>query len=342
MANQQTGLKNGVNMNLTYQQEQGLEPMPDWYKPMAAAPAAKSRHPPGTVYKHADGYYADPIPTGTNDYGNSGPLGGFAALANATAAERNASMAREAAREAKTTAGWDQQIESSRLMGQQGYDRLSQDYGLLTADAEATRARNLERVNQYGNSMREDLRIKNIQNLAASRQSAIQRGLGNTTIYNSLERGANFDNTRQVMSLEDQLLQNRITTDSNLSKTYQDTLQSRATGLANQWQQNIGNANQLASSKLGYIGSILEDKDYDRVSNIYAQGLAQTNANQQAAIQLANANQQAAYDRQLEAQKTPAKFRYVNGQVQKSLDNGHSWQLDTDQQQSGGRRSAWL
>ena len=45
---------------------------------------------------------------------------------------------------------------------------------------------------------------------------------------------------RQKMALEDQLLQNRISTDSALSKTYQDTLQSRAQGLASQWNQNTG------------------------------------------------------------------------------------------------------
>jgi hypothetical protein len=33
--------------------------------------------------------------------------------------------------------------------------------------------------------------------------------------------------------------------------------------------------------------------------------------------------------------KIPAKFRFVNNQVQKSLDNGRSWRLDTDQRQGG-------
>ncbi len=170
--------------------------------------------PAGTIVKHKDGYYADPIMSPT---GASSPL----------------------------------------QMGQQGYERLNADYAPITADALATRDRNMARIDQYGNSLRSDLDIKNQQALAAARQSAISRGLGNTTIQDSMVRGQNFDYGRQKMALEDQLLQNRISTDSALSKTYQDTLQSRAQGLASQWNQNTG---------------------------IYQQGLEMQNANEQAAL----------------------------------------------------------
>ena len=170
--------------------------------------------PYGAIVKHKDGYYADPIQSGTG-----------------------------------ATNPWQ--------MGQQGYDRLNADYAPITADALATRDRNMARIDQYGNSMRSDLAIKNQQALAAARQSSIQRGLGNTTIQDSLVRGQNFDNNRQTMALEDQLLQNRISTDSNLSQNYQDRLQARAKDLAGSWNQN---------------------------ANLYQQGLAMANANEQAAL----------------------------------------------------------
>ena len=163
-----------------------------------------------------------------------------------------------------------------------GGSSLRSDYAPITADALATRDRNMARIDQYGASQRSDLAIQNTQALAAARQSAISRGLGNTTIQDSLVRGQNFDNTRQVMNLEDQLLKNRISTDSDLSNNYQDRLQSQAQGLASQWSTTQG---------------------------IYAQGLQMANANQQAAYgreqqyaQMANANQQAMYDRELQLQ----------------------------------------
>ena len=197
----------------------------------------------------------------------------------------------------------------------------------MLADAAATRDRNLERVDEYGNSMRSDLDIKNQQALAAASQSAIRRGLGNTTIQDSLVRGQNFDNTRQLLSLEDQLLQNRIATDSSLSGAYQNVMTNRAKDLAAQWNSNTQNDNQLASNKLSYVGGIQEDRGYIDIANVLSQG-----------IQMENANRQAAYDRQLQIAMMPkpkAMFRFVNNQVQKSVDNGHSWRLDTDQKQGG-------
>lgn len=275
----------------------------------------------GAIVKHKDGYYADGGGIGSN----------YAALAAMADKERVANMQRAAERQNAVIGGYDQQMLNSRALGQQGYDKLSESYDPIAADAAATRDRNMQRIDAYGNSMRSDLAIKNQQALAAASQSAIKRGLGNMTIQDSLVRGQNFDNTRQVLSLEDQLLQNRISTDTSLSANYQNVLTSRAKDLASQWNTNISNENQLANARLGYIGNIQDDKGYADIANIYSQGL-----------QLQNQNQQAEYDRKLDAMKIPAKFRYVNGQVQKSVDNGHSWQLDTDQKQGGGAWSGWL
>ena len=208
--------------------------------------------------------------------GTAGTVSGTAmALGAAAEQERRAAAQRNADRAAIIEAGYQQQIGNSRELADQGYQRLNTDYAGVTADAQATRDRNLARVDQYGNSLRSDLDIKNRQALAAASQSAIQRGLGNTTIQDSLVRGQNYDNTRQMMSLEDQLLQNRISTDSNLSKNYQDTLQARAQGLANQWNQNTANENDLTGKRLQFLENIQDEgPSFTDVGNYYLQAAA--------------------------------------------------------------------
>lgn len=213
----------------------------------------------------------------------------YLALAQAAEAERKAMMQREADRQNAVISGYQQQMQNSQQLSNQAYQQLAADYAKVTADAAATRERNMGRVDSYGNSMRQDLEIQNAQRLAQARQSAIQRGLGNTTIQDSLVRGQNFDNTRQQLTLEDQLLQNRIATDSQLSGVYQGALQNRAQGLNTQLNQNIANQNQLASNRLGYIGSIQDNMDgFNTVANLYT-GL----------YQMQNANEQARLDREL-------------------------------------------
>lgn len=213
----------------------------------------------------------------------------YAALAKSAEAERLAQQQREFARQAEVTSGYNQQIDRSRSLGDQGYAQLQGNYDAVLADAAATRERNLARVDQYGNSMRQDLDVQNQQRLAAARQSAIQRGMGNTTIQDSLVRGQNFDNTRQQLTLEDQLLQNRITTDSNLSAAYQGIGQNRAQGLAGQWNQNIANDNQMVNQKLGYLGGIQEDMSaFNSVADIYQSMWQMQNANSQAQLDRAH------------------------------------------------------
>lgn len=227
--------------------------------------------------------YAAPVPTSAIQ-----PVQnmGYNQLAVAADKERQAMAAREAARQSQVMAGYQQQLENSRRLGEQGYSRLQSDYAPLVADAAATRARNMGRIDQYGQSMRADLDAKARQAMAAAQQSAIQRGLGNTTIRDSLMRGQAFDNARQQMSLEDQLLQNRIATDSQLSGVYQGALQNRAQGLNQQWNQNIGVENQIQGNRLGYLGSIQENMDgFNTVANLYTQKLQMENQNQQAQLE---------------------------------------------------------
>lgn len=194
----------------------------------------------------------------------------YMTLANAAQAERQNLAQRAADRQNAVLSGYGQQIMNNRALGDQAYNTLAANYDQLVSDASATRDRNMARVDQYGQSLRQDLALKNKAALAAASQSAIGRGLGNTTIQDSLVRGQNFDNTRQLMSLEDSLLQNRIATDSNLSATYQAALGNRAGALNQQANQNIGNENQLTSQRLGYLGSIQDDPSgFDRVSGLY-------------------------------------------------------------------------
>lgn len=234
----------------------------------------------------------------------------YTALAQAADRERLGIQQRDAQRQNAVIGGYDAQMLNSRNAGNDAYGVLQGNYDAIAADAAATRARNMARVDQYGGSMRQDLAIKNQQALAAANQSAIKRGLGNTTIADSLARGVNFDNTRQQMALEDQLLQNRIATDSNLSGAYQGVLANRAGALNQQANQNISNDNGLAQNRLGYIGGIQENMDgFNTVANLYSQQL-----------QMENANQQADLDRQLRIKQmssTPAYTMTVGGSLMK-------------------------
>lgn len=263
-----------------------------WAAGYGLRPAAPAYQPAMPAYNTVS--YGVPTPTATS--ASSVPAipvqsnANYAALASQAEAERQAQAQRAVQRQQATLSGYDQQMATSRRMGDQGYAQLASNYDKIAADAAATRERNMGRIDQYGNSMRQDLAIKNQQALAAASQSAIKRGLGNTTIQDSLVRGQNFDNTRQQLSLEEQLLQNRISTDSQLSGAYQGVLQNRAQGLNQQWNQNIQNNNQLGSQKLGYLGGIQEDMSgFNTVANLYTQ-----------LWQMENANKQAQLDRQLQ------------------------------------------
>ncbi len=232
------------------------------------------------------------------------PQGGynFNSLAQAADQERLAQQQRATDRQNNVVSGYDQQIQNSRAMGDQGYQRLAADYDLLTNDARDTRSRNMERIDKFGNSMRSDLNVKAQQSMASASQNAIKRGLGNTTVSNSLQRGAQFDNTRQQLALEDQLLQNRISTDMNLSAAYQGSLNTRATGLNQQFNQNMNNENSLTSQRLGYIGGIQESMDgVGMVSNLYGQGLGMENDNQQRGMDRELTTSQSALDRSFRA-----------------------------------------
>lgn len=89
----------------------------------------------------------------------------------------------------------------------------------------------------YGDSMRQQLSDDYTARLAASNQSAIRRGLGNTTIRDSLNRGVTSAYDLARMQLGDQLTQRNI-------------------GLL---QEGIGRENQGAGQRLGFLTGIQND-----------------------------------------------------------------------------------
>lgn len=113
----------------------------------------------------------------------------YQTLANAAAAERQQLMQRAAERQNAVLGGYGQMIQNNRLLGDQALAAMGSDYDRVAQDASATRDRNMARVDQYGNSMRQDLDLQRRQQLAAAQYGAIKRGLGNTTITDSLARG---------------------------------------------------------------------------------------------------------------------------------------------------------
>jgi hypothetical protein len=264
----------------------------------------------------------------------------YDSLAMMADAERQASLKRAADRQNAVIGGYDQQIANSRLLGDQGYSTLAGNYDAIASDAAATRDRNMARVDQYGNSMRQDLNVKNRQALAASQQSAVKRGLGNTTITDSLTRGTNFDNTRQQLALEDQLLQNRIATDSSLSAAYQGTLQNRAQGLAAQWNQNMNNENQLTSQRLGYLGGIQDDMSgLENISNLYSQKFQMENANQQAGLERTSRSAESEIDRAWQAQQAELE-RLSRGQESETDRAWRAEQARIDREMQGKETAA--
>lgn len=238
--------------------------------PITPTPITPAPITPGNNYPQPS--YVTPVPGsafGTNF------TGGIPEIGAAADRERQESARRNAERSNSIISGYDQQIGNSQRMSDADYQQSQNDYAGITADANATRARNMGRIDQYGQAARSDLNIKNKQALAAASQSAISRGLGNTTIRDSLQRGQNFDNSRQMMNLEDQLLQNRISTDSNLSNSYQNTLQTRAQFLQNQRAQKMANERDLRGRQLQFIEGINDEgPSFNDVSNYYMQAAA--------------------------------------------------------------------
>lgn len=105
-------------------------------------------------------------------------------------------------------------------------------------------------IDAYGASQRLALEQQRQAQAANARQSAMSRGLGNTTIQDAMTRGVNADYARNQLGLNDQLLQNRL----------------------NQNQTNIGLENQLTGERLQFLGAIQNPyPTLADISNLYLQ-----------------------------------------------------------------------
>lgn len=102
--------------------------------------------------------------------------------------ERQATIARNMARQRQIETGYGDQIKNNRRFS----DTFDQMYS------------------GYGDAQRQELDSARQQQLARTYQSARFRGLENTTIRDSLGRGVESDYQRQRVGLEDKLTQNRI------------------------------------------------------------------------------------------------------------------------------------
>ena len=156
--------------------------------------------------------------------------------ANVLAQNAQAAQGEQAARGQAILSGYGQRIANNR-----GF--ADQQMGMIDA---------------YGNSQRLALDQQRQAQMARSRQSAMSRGLGNTTIQDSLNRGVDADYARNQLGLTDQLLQNRL----------------------NQNQTNIGTENQLTGDRLQFLGAIQNPyPSLADISNLYLQsGILQETA----------------------------------------------------------------
>lgn len=200
------------------------------------------------------------------DFGN--PVAGTAKqLGDLAAQERQATAQRNIALRDSMLGGFDQRIANSRTLA----DQNNSLYGDISRIALETRDRNMGRIDQYGDSLRQELEQNRQRQLAAGTRSAISRGLANSTIRDALDRGTEYDYGRQRINLEDSLLKDRIGTDTALSQNYQNTLQGRV----GQNNQNIGVENQLTGERLSFLNSITDQgPSFADVGNYYLQAAA--------------------------------------------------------------------
>lgn len=196
-------------------------------------------------------------PSTTGVYGSQAALPGYAMPAFnyspitvdpkvfKTKAEQQAEITRQAAIQERQAAQQRNQVLGQAVL--QGYDQQI--------------ANNRAFADTYGDAQRAQLARDRDQQLAASDQSAVQRGLGNTTVRDNLKRGV-YSNYNQ----------SRTNLESDLAA------------------QNLGRENALAQARLGYLQSIQDTPmSFGDVASYSAQPgqIAAANAQMSAAQQAA-------------------------------------------------------
>ena len=195
--------------------------------------------------------------------------------------ERQAGIQRNQERRDAVLAGYDQRVANNRLASD----------------------RNVQDVSQFGDSYRQDLASQYQQNLAKTRQSAMKRGIGNTTVQDTLNRGVTSDYDQGRLRLEDSLLQNRLGVSA----------------------QNNAYENALTGDRLQFLTNI-EDQypSVSDVSNLYLQAATEN----QSAAQTKKAQEaakQAARDAKRDAMTAEMDLAAKNSQPYVPATNWEQW-----------------
>lgn len=165
----------------------------------------------------------------------------------ATPANLTSISAKQAALQSNIMA---QNAQAQQAENAQRGQAILSGYGQRIANNRGFADQQMGMIDSYGNSQRLALDQQRQAQMANARQSAMSRGLGNTTIQDSLNRGVNADYARNQLGLTDQLLQNRL----------------------NQNQTNIGTENQLTGDRLQFLGAIQNPyPTLADISNLYLQ-----------------------------------------------------------------------
>jgi len=192
------------------------------------------------------------------------------AMSTLYAQERQAGINRNAAREQTILQGYEQRIGNNRSL----YDTTSaaEDASMNAVSDAAldTRTRGLNRIDQLmGENGYEALKLERdrVAANAKAKQSAIKRGLANTTITNSLERGVDADYQLNRLALRDRQLQNALQTDSALSAQYQNALAATAGAQRSRNSEFINREGTLTGDRLGFLSSIQDE--YPTLTDVY-------------------------------------------------------------------------
>jgi hypothetical protein len=170
------------------------------------------------------------------------------------------------------------QDTAQQMQGEQ--QQINSGYGALRQDVR-------DQLAGYGRSAENDLNAQYAQAQGAAGQSLVSRGLGNSTIADSVQRGLGYDRARAGIDLGDRLTAQRVGFDASLGQAglgFQERASGANAGLAQQqlgWMNSVSapypNAG-LFSQLAGQYGA-MGQADKDRQQIMAAAGAANAAAN---------------------------------------------------------------
>lgn len=150
---------------------------------------------------------------------------------------------------------------------QQAQQGIQQGYGNLSSQV-------LGDIQGIGASQSQAIRDTYAQQQGRSTQGLVSRGLGNTTVANTVQRGNLYDKQKADTGLANQMAQLTAGYRSNLGLAglnYANTANMQNTGLAGQQLGFMNSVNAPYPNALGY-GQLAQQQGYaDRASQLYGQ-----------------------------------------------------------------------